>query len=67
MTQPPVARMTVAPAGIEIPSGHQIHVHASYLPCVRRELAADLVAHDGLATDFLALARVGKQVADRLG
>src|SRR5215467_15935813 len=49
-------------------SGHEIHVHAGYLPCVRRELAADLVAHDGLAAgDFRALARVGKQVVDRLG
>jgi hypothetical protein len=49
-------------------SRHEIHVHAGDLPRVGRELAADLVAHDGLAAgDFRALARVGKQVVDCLG
>ena len=52
----------------ETTSRHEIHVHAGDLPCVRRKLAADLVAHDSLAAgDFRALARVGEQVVDRLG
>src|SRR5947208_16470460 len=34
-------------------SRHEIHVHAGDLPCVGRELAADLVAHDGLAAGAL--------------
>lgn len=49
-------------------SRHEIHVHAGDLPGVGRELAADFVAHDGLAAgDLRALARVGKQLVDRLG
>jgi len=38
-------------------SWDEIYVHTSDVPCVRREFAADLAAHDGLAaSDFRALA-----------